>query len=216
MKQMDPRDIQKLEELCIQDDAPWCQAACPLHVDVRSMLEAIASGDFEKGARIYSKNVPFPGILSRICDQPCRAVCKRREAGDAIQIGLLEGSLARYGAFAPVAPRHGSPREERIAVVGGGLSGLTAALELAKKHYTVTIFEATASLGGRLRRLPADVLPPEIIAEDLRLLERADIEVSTGMRLGSDLTLTELVEQLRRRLYRDRGHAERRHTRLGR
>ena len=164
MKQMDPRDIQKLEELCIQDDAPWCQASCPLHVDVRSMLEAIGRGDFGAGARIYSKHVPFPGILSRICDQPCRTVCKRREAGGAIQIGLLEGSLAHYGTFAPTAPRHGSSpweggsspweggssREERIAVVGGGLSGLTAALELAKKHYTVTIFEASESLGGRL------------------------------------------------------------------
>jgi glutamate synthase (NADPH/NADH) small chain len=194
VKRMDPREIQRLEELCIQDEAPWCQAACPLHIDVRGMLKAIAQGDFETGARIYAKKVPFPGILSRICDQPCRAVCKRGEAGDPLQIGLLERSLAHYGGFTPELPRHGFPRQERIAVVGGGLSGLTAALELAKKHYEVTIFETSDRVGGRLRLLPPGVLPPEILEEELRLLERGGVELRTGLRLGRDVTLAELTE----------------------
>ncbi len=195
MKRMDPREIQQLEELCVQDDAPFCQAACPLHVDVRSMLKDVAQGSFEAGAKTYSKNVPFPGILSRICDQLCQAVCKRREAGDAINVGLLERSCADYAAFPPEAHRHGLPREQRVAVVGGGMSGLSAALELARKHYSVTVFEASERLGGRIRSLPAEVLPSEVVDEEIGRLEQLEVEFRTMTRVGSDISLAELVKQ---------------------
>ena len=78
------------------------------------MAEAIARGDFKAAAAIYAKRVPFPGILSRVCDQPCRAVCKRREAGEAIELGLLERSCADYAGFAP---------EARSGAVLGGQAG---------------------------------------------------------------------------------------------
>ncbi len=192
---MDAKEIQHLEELCIQDEAPFCQASCPLHVDVRSMLAAIARGDFELGAGIYSSKVPFPGILSRVCDQPCRAACRRREVGDALNIGLLERSCAEYVGFAPKAPAHGSPRQERVAVVGGGLSGLSVALELAGKRYGVTVFEASERLAGRLRTFPPDLLPPESIGEELSRLDRYELNVRTEVRLGRDLTLEELIKE---------------------
>jgi glutamate synthase (NADPH/NADH) small chain len=192
---MDPREIQQLEDLCVQDDAPFCQAACPLHVDARGILAAIAEGDFALGARLYSKKVPLPGILSRICDQPCREVCRRAEVGDAINIGLLERSCADHAGFTPEAPRHGSAKHQRVAVVGGGLSGLSAALELAKKHYEVTILEASDRLGGRLRLVPASVLPPEIVDEELGLLAKANIDVRAGIQVGRDITLAELADQ---------------------
>ena len=156
---MDPREIQRLEELCIQDDAPWCQATCPLHVDVRGMLGALSRGDFRAASGIYTKKVPFPGILSRCCDQPCRKVCKRQEAGDAINVGLLERSCADYAGFVPGPVKNGSPRSGRVAIVGGGLSGLSAALELVKKRYGVSLFEGSGRLGGALRLLPPTCFP---------------------------------------------------------
>lgn len=192
---MDPREIQRIEELCIQDEAPWCQTACPLHVDVRGMLRALARGDFQAAAAIYCKRVPFPGILSRICDEPCREVCKRREAGDALHVELLERSLAHHAGLAPEASRHGVMRQERIAVVGGGLSGLSAAFELAKKHYAVTIFEAAGRPGGKLRLFKPGVLPPEVVDAEIQILENSSVDIRTGVGLGRDVSLTDLVAQ---------------------
>jgi glutamate synthase (NADPH/NADH) small chain len=192
---MDPREILRLEDLCIQDHAPWCEAVCPLHVDARGMLEALARGDFQAAARIYSKKAPFPGILSRICDQPCRAACKRGEAGEAISIGLLERSCADYCGFAPEAVLNGPPKSHRVAVVGGGPSGLTAALELAKRHHEVALFEASDRLGGGLRLFPPYVLPPDILDDEIGRLAKVGVDTRTGMHVGRDTTITELLGQ---------------------
>lgn len=190
---MDSREIQRLEELCIQDDASWCQAACPLHVDVRSMLGALSRGDFHAAAGIYSKKVLFPDILSRICDQPCRTVCKRQDAGDAINLGLLERSCADFAGFVPDVVKAGSPKSGRVAIVGGGLSGLSAALELVKRRYGVSLFEESGRLGGRLRLLPAEALPPEIIDREIGRSGHGNINLYHGIHLGIDVTLTDLL-----------------------
>jgi glutamate synthase (NADPH/NADH) small chain len=195
MDQMDPRELQRLEELCIQDDAPFCEAACPLHVDVRTMLGAVAQGDFAAGAETFRKRVPLPGVLSRICDQPCRAVCKRREAGGAIKMGFLERSCAEYVGFSTVATRLGSQKDLRVAVVGAGLSGLSAAIELARKNYPVILFEAEERLGGRLLTLGDELLPPEALQEDLTLLQLYGVEIRTGARLCDELALSTLAQE---------------------
>lgn len=152
---LDPKDLQKLEELCVQDEPPFCQAACPLHVDVRTMTSAVAKGDFAKAAKTYQKRIPLPRILARICEQPCRPHCKRGEAGGAINIGLLERACADQAGFATAQASPRPKRPHRVAVVGAGISGLTAAVELARKDYPVTLFEAESVLGGRLKILAA-------------------------------------------------------------
>ncbi len=195
MKRMDPREIQHLEELCIQDDAPFCQAACPLHVDVRGMLAAVARGNFDLGAATYSKRVPLPGVLSRICDQPCRLVCRRADAGDPLNVQLLERSLADYCGFAEEPPKHGLSKQQRIAIVGGGLSGLSAAHQLAERHYTVTVFETADRVGGRLRSFPAEVLPPEIVDEEVARLKRLGVDFRTATEVERHISLAELLEQ---------------------
>jgi glutamate synthase (NADPH) small chain len=197
MERMDPRELQDLERLCVQDDAPFCQAACPLHVDVRTMLEALAQGDFERAARTYAKKAPLPALLSRICDQPCGATCKRGEAGGAINIQLLERSCAEMADFTAEPLRHGVKRTERVAVVGGGLSGMTAAAELTRKGYPVTIFECGGSLGARLRELPQETLPSSLVDEEVARLERAGVDIRTGVCLGRDVALSELLKEFR-------------------
>ena len=197
MERMDPRELQELEELCIQDDAPFCQAACPLHVDVRTMLEALAQGDFEQAARTYAKKVPLPAILSRICDEPCRAICKRGEAGGAISIQLLEKSCAELAGFPVDKGRPAVRRTERVAVIGGGLSGMCAASELARKGYSVTLFERASQLGQRLRGLPEETLPSRIVDEEIALLKRSGVEIRTGVCLSRDVTLPELLQEYR-------------------
>ena len=159
------------------------------------MTEALALGDFGAAAAVYAKRVPFPGILSRVCDQPCRAVCKRGQAGEAIDLGLLERSCADHAGFASEVARAQFAVTGRVAVVGGGLSGLTAALESAKRRHQVTLFEASDRLGGRLLQVSPDLLQPEVVAEELERLAAHGVEIHLNTHLGRDITLAALLEQ---------------------
>ena len=109
-------------------------AACPVHVDGRGLCTEIARGDLAAALKILQKSVPYPAIISRICDQPCRLACCRKEAGDAIAIAALEracSDLVGSGEKVTVLPR----KSKQVAVIGSGLSGLTVAYDLAKKGY---------------------------------------------------------------------------------
>ena len=159
---MEQEELRRLEDRCIQEQPPNCAAACPVHVDVRSMMAEAARGDFSQAARIFRKTVPFPGIVSRVCDQPCRSICKRGEAGDPLAVVSIEKACLDYAEELSEKIAVFPGKEKRVAVVGGGLSGLTAAFELAKKGYSVAVFEKGQQLGGSLWRFPEERLPREI------------------------------------------------------
>ena len=78
---MEQNELRELEAQCIQDCAPTCTSACPVHVDVRTMLAEIGRGDFSAALKTYKKTVPFPNVISRVCDQPCHEMCKRNSRG---------------------------------------------------------------------------------------------------------------------------------------
>src|SRR5512145_2182674 len=139
---MNQDELRRLEDQCIQECAPPCSTACPVHVDVRAILTEITRGDFTAGLKLYKKAVPFPGIISRICDQPCQSVCHRRDLGDAIALRSLERICADLGDLSNEKQRPLPKRGGRVAIIGGGISGLTAAYDLARKGYAVTIVEA--------------------------------------------------------------------------
>lgn len=187
MNLTDQKQRRELEALCIQEHAPACQAACPVHVDARGLLAALGQGDFSAARALFEKTVPFPRLLSRLCDQPCRAACLRGQVGDALYVADLERAAVEYGAAAPV-PRSLPARDPRIAVVGGGLSGLTAAVDLARKGYAVTIFEAGDRLGGSVWAQPETILPHA----DLAAAFAADLAVLDGLRI--DVRLNAPVE----------------------
>jgi glutamate synthase (NADPH) small chain len=173
---MDQMKLRELEEQCIQEHAPECSAVCPVHVDARGICAEIAKGDLAAGLKILRKTVPFPGIIGRICDQPCRGACRRKETGEAIAIGALERACADWVEVrekVPVLPR----RSKRAAVVGSGLSSLTVAYDLAKKGYGVVIFEKLDRLGGNLWNVPGSILPGEVITKDISVIESMGVEI---------------------------------------
>ena len=90
MTLIDQKALREREARCTQEQPPACSATCPLHVDGRAMSLAIAKGDFNKARTVYEQVIYFPNIISNLCEQPCIDQCKRREVGQAIQIGLLE------------------------------------------------------------------------------------------------------------------------------
>lgn len=150
-------------------------AACPLHVECREICAAVSCGDFDAAYNLYSKSVPFPGIVSRLCTEPCGNACVRRNLGGAISMRKIEESVCIYGR--PSKKRGFLPkRTERVAVVGGSLYGLTAALELAKKGYHITVLERTDRLGGSLLKEAA--LEQEVLDKDLAVLKEYPITIT--------------------------------------
>ena len=174
---MDQQELRALEQQCIQECAPPCAASCPIHVDVRGVLAAFGAGDDDTALRTLRRALPFPGIIGRICEQPCRATCFRGRVGDPIEIAALERACVDYAVVTTERVRPLPKRTQRVAVVGGGLSGLTAAHDLARKGYRVTVFEALHPLGGRLWSYPEEHLPHALIVHDLRVIEELGVEV---------------------------------------
>lgn len=192
---MDQEELGKLEARCIQEQPAACAAACPVHVDARALSAAVAKGDFASAAKIFRKSVPFPGIISRICDHPCEAVCKRREAGEAVSIRAIEKACLDWAEDFRDTGIPLSKKDKRVAVAGGGLSGLTAAFDLARKGYSVEVFEKEARLGGSLFRFSENDLPHDIVEADFKVLEKVGITVKLNVSVGDDISLDEICEE---------------------
>jgi NADPH-dependent glutamate synthase beta subunit-like oxidoreductase len=181
---MDQKQLREQENRCIQEQAPACTATCPAHVDGRGIAAEISRGDFAAALKIYRKSVPFPGIISRICDQPCQSACLRKDFGGAIQIAALERAALEYGTQGEESIKRLPQKNKKVAVIGGGISGLTVAHDLARKGWGVVIFEAGDKLGGGLWKSPADLLPREVLVNDLKIIAQLEIEVRLNTSVG--------------------------------
>ncbi len=184
---MDKAQLQEFERRCIQEEPAECVASCPLHVDARSFVIAVAGGAWDEAWRILRKTMPLPAVLGRICDHPCELRCKRGELGDPIRIGALE----RACVGTPVAEQRimALPlQKKRVAVVGSGLSGLAAAWDLGRKGWPVTIFERSHTLGGLLAGFSEEELPRAVMNNELATLKKLRVE----FRLGDVASLAEL------------------------
>ncbi|GHV79891.1 hypothetical protein AGMMS49944_16820 [Spirochaetia bacterium] len=150
---LDQKLLREVESLCTQEEPPACQAACPLHLDVRAFTALIETGKAAEAWQLYAKAIPLAPLIAHTCNAPCQLPCKRGERGGAIEIGRLEQFLARNAGAPSKAPFLLPKKTERVAIVGGGLRGLAAANGLVRKGYLVTILEASDRLGGWLRDL---------------------------------------------------------------
>jgi glutamate synthase (NADPH) small chain len=191
---MDQKELRELENLCIQECAPWCSASCPVHVDVKAMIAAICAGDFAGAATVFQKKVLFPGIISLVCDHPCQDVCRRTAIDATVSIRYLERAALNHGSPKKIAIEPLSGKGKKAAVVGAGLSGLTAALELTKKGHKIVLFEASFSLGGSVWDHPKTSLPRKVIHEDFDIVRDSPIKIRLGTVLGRDFSLSDLEE----------------------
>lgn len=186
---MERERIQEREAQCIQEQPPSCTSGCPLHVDVRGLAGAVGKSDFPAAFALFQRKIPFPAIIARVCDRPCEAVCRRAEAGDAIAIRELERAAVAYGSAGASAPRPARKFTKRVAVVGAGLSGLTAAHDLALKGREVIVFEK----GPRLLPLRRFGLPDALVDKDLSVLKILGVTV----RLNTPVDDTALAQLTR-------------------
>jgi NADPH-dependent glutamate synthase beta subunit-like oxidoreductase len=173
---MDQKLLRQREAKCVQENPPGCTARCPVHVDARGLVNSVRKEDYAAGFALLYKMIPFPGIISRICDQPCQRGCKRSEIDEPIFMRALESvcvdnnsTIAKF-----VVP---AAKSQRVAIVGAGLSGLTVAFELGRKGYKVVIFEATDRFGGSIWNNSENQLPRQVIYKDFSILEKMPFEV---------------------------------------
>jgi NADPH-dependent glutamate synthase beta subunit-like oxidoreductase len=189
---MEQSELRGLEYRCIQEYPPPCMAACPIHVDARGMMAEISRGNLDSALKIVRKTLPFPGIIGRICDQPCRAVCNRKDAGDSLSVAALERICADLGINQPEKKPALPRKSSRVVVVGGGLSGLTAALDLVRKGYPVVLVEARDRLGGRLWEIPEEILPRSVVKTETEAVAHAGVELRLSTTLGQSVFLADL------------------------
>jgi pyruvate ferredoxin oxidoreductase beta subunit len=162
-------------------EAP-CSHACPTHIDIPAYLAALAAGDAAGAASIVRAELPFPGILGRICPRYCEPVCRRGAVDEPIAICALHRALADHGRSpAAHAPRAAATSGKRVAVVGAGPAGLSAAWFLTQRGHQVTVYDSESKPGGLLRyAIPEFRLPEKVLDQELQPLWEA------GARFVSD------------------------------
>ena len=178
-----------------KDRAP-CVITCPAGVNVQGYVQLIGQGKYKEAIQLIMERLPLPGVLGRVCPHPCEAECRRLEKDEAIAIRNLKRFAADRLDLDELPLPEIENRPEKVAIVGSGPAGLTAAYYLRLKGYQVTIFESLSVLGGMLRvGIPDYRLPPEVLDKEINYILRLGIETRTGQALGADFTLSDLEKQ---------------------
>ena len=185
---------------CIQCKEARCMAGCPVMVNIPRFIRSVAEGNFAAAAESLLGDNALPAVTGRVCPQEtqCEIECVRGVKGAPVAIGHLERFVADWarqqGPTADVAPRPASGR--KVAVVGAGPAGLTAAGELVKSGHDVTVFEALHQPGGVLvYGIPEFRLPKKIVDQEVGRLQRAGVKIECNVVIGRTFTLGELRER---------------------
>jgi NADPH-dependent glutamate synthase beta subunit-like oxidoreductase len=172
-----------------------CEAVCPLGQDVPNYVMAVARGDADEALAIIRETNPLPAICGRVCHHPCETECNRKVLDSPIAIQALKRFAADWGKTALPAP---VPRtkDARVAIIGSGPAGLTAAHDLTLKGYGVTVFEAAQVPGGILTSaIPDFILSPEAVQADIDYIKALGAKIHCNVRIGRDVSLEALTKQ---------------------
>ena len=174
-----------------------CKYACPAGVDVPRYVQLVAEGRFAEAAAVVREKLPLPNVLAHACSHPCESVCRRLKVNEAVAIRWLkrfamENDTGVWRQKLKIAEQTG----KKIAIVGSGPAGLSAAYYLARLGYSVTVFEAMPEPGGMMRYGVQEYrLPKEIVDKDVKGIVDLGVDVRTGVVLGEDLTFESLKQQ---------------------
>ena len=180
---------------CMTTQPVPCVALCPAHVDVPGYIALVREGRYADAIRLIRKDNPFPTTCGFICEHPCEAHCRRNMVDDAINIRGLKRVAADFAGKVP-APACGPSTGKKVAVVGGGPGGLSAAYYLQLMGHQVTVYEMLPKLGGMLRYgIPNYRLPKNRLDEDIEAILETGVKVEYEKKIGTDVKLDELRKE---------------------
>jgi glutamate synthase (NADPH/NADH) small chain len=184
---------------CLQCAKPTCMDGCPVNVDIPGFLAFVAVGDFRSAIDLIKKTNSLPAVTGRVCPQEvqCEGVCVLTKKFESVAIGRLERFVADWEGAQGMSAVEKVARQgdKKVAVVGSGPAGLTAAADLARMGYEVEIFEALHELGGVLvYGIPEFRLPKEIVKREVDYVRSLGVQVHKDFIVGSVATLDELLE----------------------
>jgi NADPH-dependent glutamate synthase beta subunit-like oxidoreductase len=187
-----------LKEYTTEDCTTPCQRACPAGINISGYIGAVSEGDYNKAVQIIKERNPFPTVIGRICPRPCENECRRQLVDEPVAINFLK----RYAADVEMAQgKHVQPYKapasgRRVAVIGGGVEGLSAAFFSARLGHDTTVFEAQEHLGGLLRSAIARYrLPMPVLDWDIEGILDMGVKAETGKQLGRDLSVVDLLSE---------------------
>ena len=180
---------------CTYSQPVACVTLCPAHVDIPGYIALVGEGRYADAIRLIRKDNPFPTTCGFICEHPCEARCRRNMMDDAINIRGLKRVAADFAGEVPppvCAPSTG----KKVAVLGGGPGGLSAAYYLQLMGHKTTVFEMLPKLGGMLRYgIPNYRLPKDRLDDDIKAILKTGVEVKYGVKIGKDVSIQQLREE---------------------
>ena len=183
---------------CLNCKNKPCRSKCPVAIDIPAFIERVAAEDMEGAFEIISRSSALPAVCGRVCPQEtqCESTCVCKIKGESVAIGRLERFVSDYHReHCGEPPKKPESNGHRVAVVGAGPSGLTAAGDLARLGYDVTVFEALHTAGGVLvYGIPEFRLPKDIVRKEIDNLRHLGVKIETNMVIGKIITVDELFE----------------------
>ena len=178
-----------------KDRSP-CTNGCPNHVNAHGYVSLVAQQKYPEALEVIKRTLPLPGVIGRVCPHPCEDACRRQEVDAPISICTLKRFVADQVDVEQTPLPEITPREEKVAIIGAGPAGLTAAHFLALEGFQVTIFEALPVGGGMLRvGIPDYRLPPAVLEKEIRSITRLGVEIRYNTALGRDITIDSLMDE---------------------
>ena len=177
-----------------RDKLPPCNNACGTNEKIQGYLDLVKRGKYLDAYALIKEDMPFPSVTGRVCYHPCEQACNRGKYDEAISIRAVERFLGDLGqALTNDVVKPGKPNGKKVAVVGSGPAGHSAAYQLARLGYKVTILEKSPKAGGLNRGgIPDWVLPQNILDREIERLEQLGIEIKTGVEVGKDVSWDDL------------------------
>lgn len=174
-----------------------CQLNCPARTDCQGYVGLIANGEYEAALKLIKNKVSLPASIGRVCPHPCETACRRGKVDEAINIAQLKAFAADMDLNSDsYLPEKDAPTGKKIAIIGGGPAGLTAAYRLAVSGHEVTVYDMMKKMGGMLRYgIPQYRLPKEVLDKEIAIIEKLGVKMINGVKLGKDFTVASLKAQ---------------------
>ena len=187
-----------MREYTTEECTTPCQRSCPAGIDIREYIRQISLGNFHRSVQVIKERNPFPAIIGRICPRPCELDCRRNFIDEPVAINYLKRYASDFERESgeSILPYRAPSSGRNIAVVGGGVEGLSTAFFAARLGHRVTVYEANSKLGGLLRSAIAkERLPEEILDWDIEGILAMGVTAETGKVMGKDFTVDSLLRQ---------------------